>query len=308
MRHYNILFLCVFVLKSALSSTCPNDCNIRGICTTEGTCVCDTTSTGADCGQILCPKDKAWSGKAYSFNNAHDLIECASNGLCDYSKGICQCFPGYEGAACQRLICGDCNNNGVCMTIGRLYDEFTIVKPTDLYTGWDVDETTMCVCDYGYTGSKCEMRMCPKGNDPLTTYTDYRTVIITTSGASCTNGGSSCVLSGVFTFSFDDQYFTFPADSNDWSEDLCTAAFESLPNIDLVKCTQGLPSLYGGTTYTVNFYTWPVLPFQNNIYFHNGYPALSAFGCSTSGATTTGGVSVPSCTVSDVVVNTYPGE
>jgi hypothetical protein len=39
---------------------------------------------------------------------AHYPLECSARGLCDRDKGVCSCFPGYEGAGCQRGACGAC--------------------------------------------------------------------------------------------------------------------------------------------------------------------------------------------------------
>lgn len=49
-----------------------------------------------------CPYDLAWAGKAYDVDTAHVLTECSSMGLCDRDLGICRCFEGFEGEACQR--------------------------------------------------------------------------------------------------------------------------------------------------------------------------------------------------------------
>ena len=37
---------------------------------------------------------------------AHYPLECSARGLCDRTVGVCQCFPGYEGAGCQRCEAG----------------------------------------------------------------------------------------------------------------------------------------------------------------------------------------------------------
>ena len=38
-------------------------------------------------------------------NTAHEYSECSNKGLCDRKFGECICFPGYDGAACQRASC-----------------------------------------------------------------------------------------------------------------------------------------------------------------------------------------------------------
>jgi EGF-like domain len=35
---------------------------------------------------------------------AHFPAECANRGLCNRDSGICECFPGYTGAGCQRCM------------------------------------------------------------------------------------------------------------------------------------------------------------------------------------------------------------
>lgn len=74
----------------------------------------------------LCPFDVSWADKAQEFNIAHTPSECSRNGLCNRNTGDCQCFPGYEGEACQRIVCGNaldlkgpvCSGHGTCQTIG----------------------------------------------------------------------------------------------------------------------------------------------------------------------------------------------
>ena len=33
------------------------------------------------------------------------------------------------------------------------------------YNNWDAQKTTSCICDIGYTGAACDMRVCAKGDD-----------------------------------------------------------------------------------------------------------------------------------------------
>ena len=38
-------------------------------------------------------------------NTAHEYMECSNKGVCDRVMGVCECFDGYEGSACQRASC-----------------------------------------------------------------------------------------------------------------------------------------------------------------------------------------------------------
>ena len=42
----------------------------------------------------------------------------------------------------------------------------TMVAPSRRY--WEKMKSRVCVCDRGYEGSDCSLRMCPRGDDPLT--------------------------------------------------------------------------------------------------------------------------------------------
>ena len=39
------------------------------------------------------------SEKGLSGNRCH--VECSNRGKCNYKNGLCQCFDGHYGAACQ---------------------------------------------------------------------------------------------------------------------------------------------------------------------------------------------------------------
>jgi hypothetical protein len=50
------------------------------------------------CGMLVCagdPERGLFGNKCY--------VECSRRGTCDYAKGICQCFPGSWGAACENI-------------------------------------------------------------------------------------------------------------------------------------------------------------------------------------------------------------
>jgi hypothetical protein len=99
---------------------------------------------------------------------AHYYMECSNKGLCDREAGVCECFPGYEGSACQRASCpsssaGVCSGHGTCNSIKEIAaDDYN-----NIYELWDEHSTLGCVCDAGYYGADCSLRRCKWGADPL---------------------------------------------------------------------------------------------------------------------------------------------
>ena len=145
-------------------------------------------------------------------NTGHDYAECSNQGLCDRSSGICACFDGWVGSACQYMSCpvvssgggeGDvtwCNGHGVC----RSAESIANTDANNTYRLWDKDVNMACVCDQGYTGPNCNQKRCPIGFDPvLADQFSYRysnwTVAIITSSASVT-------ITGNFSLRFYDVY------------------------------------------------------------------------------------------------------
>ncbi|EGZ20698.1 hypothetical protein PHYSODRAFT_328782 [Phytophthora sojae] len=180
-----------------------NDCSGHGTCTLlSKVCICDT-GWGAptdiadykspDCSTRVCPSDYAWSSIPTDATTAHDvLVECSGKGVCDRNSGTCSCFPGFEGAACQRMGCSnDCSDQGTCLSMSEMAaakNALPISPPTTYGGGqfsstWDADRIFGCVCDSGwavgtasgelqateYFGADCSKRHCPTGNDPGTT-------------------------------------------------------------------------------------------------------------------------------------------
>jgi hypothetical protein len=149
---------------------CENKCSGHGTCEYNTNCKCflgldgEAEWTGADCSLRTCPKGFAWVGEVVNANDLHPWVECSNKGLCDRRTGVCECFEGYDGLACQRNICPEnCNYRGACFPqriladkAGRVYD-----------APWDAMKTVGCLCDVGYRGSACELQECPSGPDPL---------------------------------------------------------------------------------------------------------------------------------------------
>ena len=138
--------------------------------------------------------------------------------------------------------------------------------------------------------------MCPKGDDPVSSFTGHRSITITT-------GVFSGSLGGYFKFRFQDQTVTFPGNGADFSSTLCETTLEQLPNVGSVQCTQGVVNLKGETTYVILFEQWPTVPYGNNIRNNDGNPPLNDFYCDPTSATGAG----PTCDISDNAVAVPPG-
>ena len=144
--------------------------------------------------------------------------------------------------------------------------------------------------------------MCPKGDDPITFHNGYYTIQISTS---VTEG----VLSGYFLFYFQDQSFRFPAFYSSWSAQACQESFQNLPNIKKVNCTvMEYNSVSGAATYLVEIIKFPTLPYENNIYNHDGNPSVSDFYCNTRLANSSEVGAGIACNISSYnVSHTLPG-
>ncbi len=108
----------MIILALEEKPACPNDCNKRGGCTTDGKCMCSSGWTGEDCSVKDC------------------IPSCGMNGKC--VDDVCDCEPLYRGSQCEIKTCAveDCSGRGVC-------DE-TLEAPE-------------CICDdpESFTGADC---------------------------------------------------------------------------------------------------------------------------------------------------------
>lgn len=146
--------------------------------------------TGADCSLKTCSRGVSWThphakpGSAKAGLNAAsvdmagdgegavlhaDFAECSDQGLCDRSTGECDCFPGYEGAACQRTVCeNNCNGHGQCVNnVALSKDGSTDTWNVEYKQAWDSGLHMGCRCDVGYRGPDCSQKECPSTADPL---------------------------------------------------------------------------------------------------------------------------------------------
>eukprot|EP00602_Paraphysomonas_sp_CaronLab_P002738 CAMPEP_0185024788 /NCGR_PEP_ID=MMETSP1103-20130426/7999_1 /TAXON_ID=36769 /ORGANISM="Paraphysomonas bandaiensis, Strain Caron Lab Isolate" /LENGTH=386 /DNA_ID=CAMNT_0027557853 /DNA_START=30 /DNA_END=1190 /DNA_ORIENTATION=+ len=170
---------------STLQAACDNLCSGHGTCLADDVCSCyDNWGVGlsmesGDCSDRICPFDIAWVDTPNAIGEFHKYAECSGRGICDRSSGLCECFDGYEGKACQRTTCpNDCSGHGTCEYIEDIpfgvvwnqymngYDFRSYPKQLNYYE-WDKTKTRGCVCDAQYADVDCSKRMCPHGNDVL---------------------------------------------------------------------------------------------------------------------------------------------
>jgi len=173
--------LLIFVSAIAFASaSCPDSCSGHGSCGSYDSCTCFARWSGVNCAQRECPYGLSWVAAnpdvttlkipaGGNLGGKHAYTECSSRGVCNRDSGECECFPGYEGRGCRRSTCpNDCSGHGRCLynyQINSAVNTYVDFNNQD----WDQKKSRQCVCDAGYSGVDCSERMCPKGDDPITT-------------------------------------------------------------------------------------------------------------------------------------------
>jgi len=230
-----LLALSTFALVGTASAQCPNKCSGHGVCGAHSRCTCYANWQGYDCAERTCAFARAWFDSAYDNDKAHDYAECSGRGICDRKSGECKCFDGYTGDGCRRIACpNDCSGHGTCEFTKELGD-LTEATPAETtaqewydtngdevdpgvmlglhrYSKWDAMKTRSCKCDGGWTGIACDKRMCPKGNDPLTSESsDGVTEKYEIQSIIVGDGLDATKAEGFFTLTFTDAY------GNEWT-------------------------------------------------------------------------------------------
>ena len=248
---------------------------------------------GGDCSDRFCPYELAWADGPTETGNNHNYAECANKGVCDRTNGECECFAGYEGKGCGRQTCPDqCSGHGTCefvkdLKFGKSYHDYydgstydlmglgTGAKAiTDTDLSWDSDRARACVCDGGWTGLKCNMRMCPVGHDimdlatPATRQKNHIKLIDSTSPASNVGFGTK-TFALQFTSHLNETFVTQPIAWNSVEAafaDEIEAALTKLPNkvIDEVSVVVDLTTV-GTTEITIEFTGEAVQGLQHTI-------------------------------------------
>lgn len=165
-------------------------------------------------------------------NTAHEYRECSNNGYCDRNTGECRCFSGYEGSACQRVMCPTvngltCSGHGLCQSAA----EYATTESNNIYKLWDADTSMICRCDAGYFGPACEQRSCKIGFDPIylmshgPRFANYSYVIYIDSSSAAIYGNYTLIFHDVFGKAWHTPLISFNASCSQ-----VTAALEMLPN------------------------------------------------------------------------------
>ena len=96
-----------------------------------------------DCSKRVCPHGRAWADVPTGPTTAHQFMECSNRGVCDRSTGICSCFDGFTGSACERTKCpNDCSGHGSCYSIKQMarMSNALPLGPNTFYEGYEVRE------------------------------------------------------------------------------------------------------------------------------------------------------------------------
>jgi len=243
MKTFLALTLTLALLAATAHAKCPSDCSGKGRCGADDLCTCYPGYTGRDCSKRTCQYGRSWADTPYGrrfgadaqnsekTGAAHQYAECSDAGICDRKTGECQCNDGFSGDGCRYSACpNDCSGHGTCefsselATEGQLF-EVSSRTPTHIrstndrsYGVWDKHSTRACVCDPYWHGNDCSLRMCPKGDDPLTKSVknkiganaeqrnEIQTVTITAANSFFDNKGEYVGLGGTFTLTYTDAY------------------------------------------------------------------------------------------------------
>lgn len=190
---------------------------------------------------------------------------------------VLACLLASVSGECQNW----CNNRGYCTS--------------------PVDGEQHCICDPGFTGEDCSLRMCPKAYNPI-----QKEVLPNRRAIRLSTGVLSGVLNGQFSFSFSGSAISLDANANTLGSAQCTAHFTQLGSAASVDCVrEELDEATGTGEYIITFDEYPLLPHENNIFSHDGNPPVSAFKCNMTAAQGLGAVG-PFCSITDVVNRDIP--
>lgn len=183
-----------------------------------------------------------FGGDTNKFLGMHTYVECSAQGVCDRDTGMCNCFDGFTGVGCRYTACpNDCSGHGLCTQNALANTDYSSNAAAFFGTQyWDAYKTMRCVCDRGYSGYDCGDRICPTGDDILTTCldgaSDVQTIEIVSSGPFSGHAENSKWFILSYTDGLNGQYSTSPIPIMEdvlGTAAMTQRALESLPNFAL---------------------------------------------------------------------------
>lgn len=246
------LLLVLAATLSGVRAKCSNLCSGHGACGANDICNCYRGYYGSDCSQRRCPYKRAWADAVntalHPARTPHHYAECANKGECNTDTGVCDCLAGYTGSGCSRMQCPeDCNHVGTCVSIS---------DANPAYVGWDQDAARLCLCDPGYTGTACELRVCKPGDDVLT-QNDPLGNLQVSEIQTLKLVSDQTDLVGTFTIRYTDWrgevLETWPLDVTTVTSIAVKEALEALPNHAVPTVTVAAKSVANGVSFTVDF-------------------------------------------------------
>jgi hypothetical protein len=145
--------------------------------------------------------------------------------------------------------------------------------------------------------------ICPKAFNPetLESLPNRRSIRMSTSV-------DTGFLSGFLVFTFGLDSVKIPADARTLTSESCSKLVTQLKTVSSAACViSGLDMTSGSANFDLTFESFPVRPYENNLFYHDGNPALEDFACNVSGVDNED-AHVPFCGLSDVIDVNVPGK
>lgn len=124
--------------------------------------------------------------------------------------------------------------------------------------------------------------VCPAAFDPvqLRKYTGRRKVRLETGN----HGGAN---TGQLEFFFGGSSIFLDADASSLTSEKCTSSLNHLESVTGITCVRDSYNEISKTgNYIITLENFPLVPYFNNVIYHNGNPSLDLFSCNTSSINT----------------------